>query len=95
VRQPPQNTPFDGPTSNWGSRSAKRLPWGTPSHEIGHLCWARPTPGGGPPISLILPKALVVVDVAEAASPLHWPPRHRRLCPVEGGESQKIKAGPH
>jgi Tripartite tricarboxylate transporter family receptor len=27
---------------------------------------------------LIPPKALVVVDVAEAASPLHWPPRHRR-----------------
>ena len=35
-------------------------------------------PGGTPSISLIPPKALVVVDVAEAASPLHWPPRHRR-----------------
>jgi hypothetical protein len=36
---------------------------------------AYPPPGGHPSISLIPPKALVVVDVAEAASPLHWPPR--------------------
>jgi hypothetical protein len=41
---------------------------GTPQHEIGHLRCARPTPGGTPSISPIPPEALVVVDVAEAAS---------------------------
>ena len=47
---------------------------GQPPHEIGHLCGARPTPPGGgtPSISLIPPKAVVVVDVAELA---HKPAR--------------------
>jgi hypothetical protein len=44
----------------------------TPQHEIGHLRCARPTPGGDPldfpDTPLIPPEALVVVDVAEAAS---------------------------
>ena len=74
VRQPSQKNPRYWSHINHRVAKLGNAYTGQPPHEIGHLCGARPTPPGGgtPSISLIPPKAVVVVDVAELA---HKPAR--------------------
>jgi hypothetical protein len=72
VRQPPQNTPVQWSHNSLGEPIGETATLGYPpsTKSVIYAALGLP-PGGTPSISLIPPKALVVVDVGEAASPLH------------------------